>query len=373
MSAKGENAYFVCYSYEDAPRVLDLDAAGERAPGYIVEVLRAAERRLGPRGLRVYVTWKLDVLPTYGDGVVAVVMGDEWARIPAYASDVLATFKVYGTRPTLGVRLGNRSPRISAMLTLKYARSVACGLPGVLRRAAAHAAHLAGRREALPPVFPIPLGYGNQLDLPVKPLDERGTDLFFAGSIAHRQRAAWDPRGWMVSPKTLARERMLAGLADFRTAHPDRTVRVNTTTAFTLNDLHYGTGDHTCILSAEAYSEALMDTRLCLAPRGTSPETFRYFEGLRCGCVVIAEPQPARWFYDGAPTVEITDWRRLPEVASELLGDPDRMSALHDAALRWWAERCSEEAVGAYVADGVDEQLRARGRRLYPASVAMNP
>ena len=372
MSVKGSNAYYVCYSYEEDPRVLDLSDVGEAVPGYIAAVLQAAERRLGPRGLRVYVTWKLDTLPAYGDGVVAIVMGDEWARYPTYASDVLVTFKAYGTRPSCDVRLGKRSLQLNAMLALKYARSRTYGVPGALRRAAARAAHHAGRRGPLPPVLPIPLGYGNQLDLHVKPLVERSTDLFFAGSIAHRQHARWDPRGWVVSPKTLAREEMLGALANFHTAYPGHTVQVNTTTAFTLNDLHYGTGDHTRILSAEVYSDALMDTRLCLTPQGTSPETFRYYEGLRYGCVVVAEPQPARWFYDDAPVVEITDWERLPEVAAELLGDPERMNALHHAALRWWADRCSEEAVGTYVADGIEQQFRTRSPRLYPGAMAMN-
>lgn len=356
----GKNEYYLCYSYEEEARVLDLEGAGEGAPSYIVGVLRAVERRLGSRGLTVYLTWKLDVLPSYGDRVVAVVMGDEWARYPHYASDVLATFKVYGTRPTAEVRPWAQPVGVSAMLALKYARSHAYGLPGRVRRAAAYAARRTGRRDALPPVLPIPLGYGNQLDLPVKPLNERGVDAFFAGSVAHRKRVGWDPRGWVVSPKTLARERMLSSLAALREAHPGCVVRVNTTTAFTLNDLHYGTGDHTCILSAEEYSAALMDTLLCLAPRGTSPETFRYYEGLRYGCVVVAEPQPARWFYDGAPVVEITDWGRLPEIAWDLLNDRERMAHLHREALRWWTERCSEDAVGVYIADHIERRLLVR-------------
>lgn len=352
------NRYHICLSYEDEPRPWDLWDDGERnAPAYFREVLRAMELLIGQRGLKIYLTWKLDELPSYGNDVVAVVMGDEWARYPNYASDVLVTFKVYGTRPSLGGNLFAPPWMLKSMLALKYLRTCAHCIPGVARRSIAAAGHFVENRAPLPPVYPVPLGYGNQRTLPVRPMERRETDLFFAGSVDHGTTSSWSPRHWLKNPKTIARETMLRSLEQIKAKHGGWNLCVNTTSSFTLNDLHYGTGEHDAILSQDAYSSFLMDTRLCLAPRGTSAETYRYFEGLRFGCVVLAEPQPKRWFYEGAPVVEISDWSRLMEVAQGLLSDTDRMRRLHLDALEWWENKCSEEAVGSYMAERVERLL----------------
>ncbi len=340
------NRYWVHYSYAEAPEPWALDGPGD---AYLRGVLGEMDRRLGPRGLRVVITWRLDVLPDVGGPVVAVVMGDEWARVPAYAGRVLATFKAYGRRPHLG-RLP-RDPHLAALLVAQHVRVKAHGWAG--RRAYARAA---ARPGGAPPVVPIPLGYGNQLALPVRPMAERATDLVFAGSVAHGRYGWRSPQRWVAGPKTVARRRMLESLGRIARRRPWR-VRVATTSAFALNALHYGTPDAASVLDAETYSEALMDARLCLAPRGTSAETFRWFEGLRAGCVVIADPLPPHPFYAGAPTVEVSDWRTLDRVASRLLGDPGRLESMQARGLAWWRDRCSEAAVGARMAETIRERL----------------
>ena len=95
----------------------------------------------------------------------------------------------------------------------------------------------------------------------------------------------------------------------------------------------------------------MMDTRIALCPRGTSFETFRTFEALRAGCVVVAEALPRRWFYDGAPLVTIGDWRDLGGVLAELLSDREALERRHQASQAWWRDRCSEDALGAYLSD----------------------
>ena len=105
-----------------------------------------------------------------------------------------------------------------------------------------------------------------------------------------------------------ARRRMLEGLVWLRADEPEFAVHVANTSGFTLNDLHYGTGDQREILGKDAYSEAMINAKVCLVPRGTSPETYRYFEVLRYGTITIVERQPPFPFYDGAPVVDIDDW-----------------------------------------------------------------
>ena len=92
-----------------------------------------------------------------------------------------------------------------------------------------------------------------------------------------------------------------------------------------------------------------METKICLVPRGTSFETFRFFEALRYGCVVVTEALPSRWFYKGAPVIQITDWSELEKILEKLLSDKQVLQEKHQESLNWWHKKCSEETVGAYI------------------------
>lgn len=105
-----------------------------------------------------------------------------------------------------------------------------------------------------------------------------------------------------------------------------------------------------------------MDAKVCLAPRGGSVETYRYFEALRYGCVVITEPLPPTWFYRGSPAVVVKRWRQLPAVLASLLDDPAGLAQRHRASLAWWRDRCSEDALAAYL---TDELRQGPGRAVY--------
>jgi len=349
-----DNRYFVCYSYDPGPAPIDIADPAPDIPEYHRDVLRVFEREMAGAGLTVYLTWKIHELPTTGRDVVAVVMGDEWSRTPLYAQDVLATFKVYGHVPRLGFRLFSRPTWVKALLALKYVRAAAHGTHGMARRAAARL------HGTPPPIVPIPLGFGNQAELPVRPLAERGTDVFFAGSVEHGRRSRLSPAYWLRNPKTLAREQMLDSLERLQAARPDLSVRTSTTPSFTLNALYYGTEDGADALGVDEYSAAMMDAKVCLVPRGTNVETYRYFEALRYGCVAIAEPQPDFSFYRGAPVIQIDDWRGLGRVVEGLLVDPAHMLKLHTEGRDWWREHCSPKAIGTMMASAV-RNATARG------------
>jgi hypothetical protein len=102
---------------------------------------------------------------------------------------------------------------------------------------------------------------------------------------------------------------------------------------------------------AKSYSEKLMNAKICLVPRGTSYETFRFFEALRYGCIVVTEALPSRWFYEGSPAIQITDWNELETILEKLLKDQNLMQEKHEESLNWWKNRCSEAVVGEYMAE----------------------
>jgi hypothetical protein len=109
---------------------------------------------------------------------------------------------------------------------------------------------------------------------------------------------------------------------------------------------------------AAAYSELVAQTRVCLVPRGNSPETFRFFEALRAGCVVVCESLPDHWYYRGAPVVRLNRWSELSSVVPPLLADSARLDEMHRASLHWWESRCSERAIGHLIAARTLSALR---------------
>jgi hypothetical protein len=264
-----------------------------------------AFRELPEGKFTVVLTWSVTELPVEGPDVVAVVLADEASRRPAYAPRVGALFKCYGDRPRL------TRPRPGKL-----------GLAVALQEARRFAEALRDPRSG-PPAHPIPLGLVRPVALEPRPMAERDIEVAFMGSVEEDHRR-------LPSAKTISRNAMLEALP------PGAHVRTTTSFGASLG------------ASPEAYADEL--SKLLLAPRGGSVETFRFYEGMLAGCVVITEPLPPFWFYDGSPAVVVRDWRRLPAVLDRLLGDPDELERRRSASLRWWDERLSPRAVGRYMA-----------------------
>lgn len=152
---------------------------------------------------------------------------------------------------------------------------------------------------------------------------------------------------------------MVAATRKLARDNPDIKIKLATSSQFALNALHYGTDEQGEMMDAETYSRHMMNAKICLVPRGTSPETFRFFEALRYGCIPIAERLPDRWFYDEAPAVFIDDWNELGNVIRQLLSNEDLLEEKHRAALDWWKTRCSETVLGTFMAERLDALRRA--------------
>jgi len=354
---RAKNEYAICLDYEGQPPIpwALFAPPPNDAPDYFRRVFVAMEQHLSTSGLQFYLTWKLDELPTTGPNVVAVVLGDEWSRIPTYVDDVLVTFKCYGTRPPLD--LGMRPNQFNTMRLLKQIRTFAHYLPGWVSSAARRATR-AVRGQKASPIHSIPLGYGNQLDLPIRPMAERSIDVFFAGSVEHGHDRGL--KKWIVSPKTLSRQQMLDHLDLLVAKRSDVRVALSTPKTFAWNAIHYGQDAGEQVLDAEGYSTQMMDSKICLVPRGTSLETFRYFEALRYGCVLVTERLSQRWFYHNSPAVQVNSWSELPTLIEQLLSDPGLLHQKHREALHDWQTVCSPERTGHFMAERIREAVRRR-------------
>lgn len=332
--------YFLDLAENDAPIRWD-PFAGPRPERkdtrYWGGVFRAMERTIRDRRIDVYLTFDPEKLPRYGETVVAVILGDEVGRIPRYVDRVRAVFKCYGTRPVLGTGPLRHPGMTGAAELAQYAVRWLRWLPG----AAAHSRLVLGQalrgQSRAPAVSTVPLGTFNQLELPVIPPEDRTVDLFFAGSVEHHGSLSHR----LLSAKVRSRREMVAALERLAGSHPHLRIDLRVTDGFKASE-----GS-----SSSNYSERLMAARICLAPRGTSVETYRLLEGLRYGCLVICERLPPHWFYERAPFRQLDRWEDLEAAVSPVLDDPVALHRAHSEALEWWRQCCSESAVGRFMAD----------------------
>ncbi len=331
-----DTRFFSCLGPDREPRewAPPDPVAGQVDTHYFGRALAAMEAHLQVPGLTVYATFDVDALPGHGNDVVVLLIGDEWARVPAYLPQVRLVFRNLCSRPNLGCRPLAQLSAVALSSFLPAARAALRGAPSRLRllRAKAGAAHQ----------VELPVGTFNLVDLPLKPFAERGSDLFFAGSVSHAPGRAARLKA-RVMPKDLSRAAMLRSVERLR-----RRVGLSVDLRLT------GSFEESASADAGEYSRALMDSKLALVPRGATTETHRFFQALSYGCVVVTDAVPPMWFYEQAPIVRLNHWDELEDALLPLLERPERLEDLHRRSLRWWQRACSEEAVGRLMAAAVN-------------------
>lgn len=322
-----------------APRADPIDpaefvrAARPSDSTYFYRCLSAVDAATPHANLTFLVTWNLDRFDDRFDGAVVLLIGDEMYQVPSYAPRVKAIFKTGGLRPNpLGATV--RLPwSIAWRSMLRDARNAAVRL----RRRMRHGG--GGRRGT--PIFELPLGTFRLVDVPFIPVQERTTDVFFAGT-------APAPGGVNLRPSVAARRQMTDGIVAAERALPRWRFE---------HTLTQRAGD-VVAFGPEEYSRRMMNAKVVPCPRGNFDETFRLFEAAKSGCVIVTEPLPDRWYYRDAPVIELHAWRQLPSVLAELDRHPNRVHELSERTRRWWDETLSEAAVGRYICNSLPEARR---------------
>ena len=302
---------------------------------YFVAVARAAATRA--RGFERFVlSYTQRVGVTLGPRDVWFLIGDETATRLA-RPPTCPVFRTHGERFGVPWRGAHLDSSLAAAEVALWARNRGRGL----WHAAPHL--LATRRRG--PLHWLPLGMPAWTTIPegIPPIGARPFDVSFRGSLRGERSYA---------PKTLSRRRMAEALGRLP---PIVAIDFSETKSFGAS---YS-------LDPGSYTEALLQTKLCLAPRGGSLETFRLFEGAVAGCVVITEPLPPAWFYAGLPRHEVRSWRELPHAVERLLENPLLLGQMSRAARDWARNVVSPEGVGRWVADrlsgGHNQSLWAPG------------
>ena len=293
------------------------------------------------RRLRVVLTPNHGVLPFTGPDVVALLVWDNWARVPRWADQVALTLATNRDR-----RFGDAR----GMLTrpLGWAEVLDEARVRVERERWARQGRRPARGAAT--IVPVPLGFAHQREVPWVPWEERDIDVFFAGSTSHGlDRGGPVRRRLRVSVgnvKTLHRQHMMAAVERLREAAPDLAVRVDIVDADHV-------ADH-----ADSYSDRMARSRFCLDPRGTSRETFRFYEAVRVGSVPVVTSLPRGGLYAGAPALRLRHWSDLTRELRRLQQQPEEARALHEATQQWYRERGGPQATAARLVPHVEQVLR---------------
>lgn len=171
----------------------------------------------------------------------------------------------------------------------------------------------------------IPLGCnGHAPALAVLPMDQRSLHVSFVGQIL-----------------PLRRPFINAGMNFLETAKPHAPLQ-----AFMTFTPRFQSG-----LPPQVYADILHKTCLAPVPWGQAPITFRLFEALRAGCVVVTGPLPPYPYLNHLPAVRVDhDWRNFSEKVFAILQKPEQLQDLQTRSLAYYDQYCSPEAVAEQMA-----------------------
>ncbi len=310
---------------------------------YTYDVLEQALPSVAAEGLHFYFTKEAYFLPEYGPHVVGVLLQEERCKTPVYGRQVRAVIRNLMSRPFLGYRpsrcLTKGFTRLEAVLTFEFLRDTytsrrsrqaykqpPASLPSPVRRE--------GK------TIRLPLGYHSQVEVPQVPMAERALDTFFVGQVRQAAPATRYQR-YLSSSKIEARKQIWSVLQEVQKEGRWRM------------DLGDVAADQNQSAGAAfgSYSERMMQSRICVAPRGSMADTFRAFEGLRAGCLVVANPLPKDEFlYPGAPLLILDHWREIRGILTQYARDTDLLEEWRSKALAWWDGHLRPEVTALFLA-----------------------
>jgi hypothetical protein len=196
--------------------------------------------------------------------------------------------------------------------------------------------------KLVPNLFSLPLGYAKSTpEMAPLAVCERPQNAFFSGNLNSRREPLFKA---VAKPMTAMLPRLLFRLLKQEVCcdqiFPQSYIRFTT---------GFGKG-----LAGDIYAGHLRDSKFTLCPGGfESNETFRHFESMRAGAIVISEPLPPLRFYQGSPIVIIEDWRQLSGLLTNLLSCPESLAERQQKTLDWWSRHCSESATADYIASSL--------------------
>ncbi|MBU2564518.1 glycosyltransferase family 47 protein [Patescibacteria group bacterium] len=175
-------------------------------------------------------------------------------------------------------------------------------------------------------IFFLPLPcLGGTLDIPNIPILNRETDVFFAGQVNYSIR------------KELSKI-----VLNLKSQKKD------------LKIVFKKTKDFFSGWDINQYLDRLNNSKICLCPRGASIETYRHFEALRHGCIVISTSLPNVWYFQNAPIQTITQWNELPDLVNKIIRNQGLLKEISKKSVKYWNDKLSPKAVANFINNSID-------------------
>lgn len=180
-------------------------------------------------------------------------------------------------------------------------------------------------------LFSLPLGYNPNIIedsehiQPITPSHNRSIDVFFTGHMSSKQR--YESMINNISYILNDSRRKLYKL-DF-----------NITSGFMRG------------FKGPEYYKRLYNSKIVFCPPGNiSNETYRLYEAMMCGCVVICPILPKTQIYKNIPVIEVEDFNNKgAKVMFDLLEDPSKISDIQTKIINYWNNNFSVEQVAKYI------------------------
>jgi glycosyltransferase involved in cell wall biosynthesis len=328
--AESRNLYFNLDENGAEPIDVFAPKTYDRGKDYYIDIFRLLEEDGIVTGITFYLSeLSPETLPRYGDDVVLVLVSDESFRARPYFADLRGVIRTYSAWPYYGYGLPLSLAQRSGLVQHVYKVAQAAG--SVVRSTLARRDLAMVKRSYR--TLHTPLGSFFRFRPKVRPISERSINFAFLGSVEYASgRRRWQ-HALVQPPKLASRAELMEGIKRYAAKHGD-SGRVRTTGDF-----------EESIKDKDGYAQALQDCRISLCPRGSNPETYRFFESCAAGCVVICEPLPDAWFYQSAPAIIVKTWSELPRLLEQLLADPQRLQQLSSDTRDYWEKNLSERSV----------------------------
>jgi len=97
------------------------------------------------------------------------------------------------------------------------------------------------------------------------------------------------------------------------------------------------------------YRRKLSNSKICLAPGGASPETFRYTEAFASGCIVINDYHSDVWYMKDSPSIYLKDWHYFSKDHIEDILNYVHIGDYHERALNYYDLKLSPRANAYYL------------------------